>query len=193
LAYGFGLAYQPIRVFDAAAHTPTVPVFQVVDGLRAEIGRVPLQASDHIYFELPDGFDTSLLRYEFSLPEGLAPPVEAGATLGSVAVYVQDFRIGNALLRAGEGVLEYTPAYASHLYYEETAEYLLEENAEAAANYAEEAPVATEEIFLTMVVPFGISGAMLVLSLIVHFAKRNKRLRGSLHARYARYPEYKYK
>ena len=48
-------------------------------------------------------------------------------------------------------------------------------------------------MLFTLVVPIVVSAVTLVLSLAVHFIKRNKRLRGKMHERYARYPEYRYK
>jgi len=194
LEYGFRLPFEPTKIFDAAANVPTVPIFQTTEGIRTEVGRVPLRANDNMYFDLPPGFDTSLLRYEFSIPQGLEAPIEEGAVLGSVAIYVQNFRIGSALLRAAKSVPEYVP-----------------EPAIAAAPYAAGGSIAyvpqyhqeyylyigdvethfwESEIFLTLVVPIAMSVIMLIISLAVHLAKRKKRLRKKLHARYARYPEY---
>jgi len=194
LAYGFQLPFEPRKIFDAMANVPTVPIFQTREGVRTEIGRVPLRASDNIYFDLPPEFDSSLLRYEFSIPQGLAAPIEEGAVLGSVAMYVQNFRIGSALLRAAKSVPEYVPesvvamipyaaggsiAYAPQ-YYQDYYFY--------AGN--NETFFWESEIFLTLIVPIAISVVMLIISLVVHLVKRKKRLRRKLHARYARYPEY---
>jgi len=194
LAYGFQLPFEPTKIFDAAANMPTVPIFQTTEGIRTEIGRLPLRANDNIYFYLPPEFDTSLLRYAFSIPQGLAAPIEEGVVLGSVAMYVQDFRIGSALLRAAKSVPEYVPepvvaatpytaggsvAYVPQ-YYQDDYSYI----------GAYEISFWKSEIFLTLVVPIAMSAIMFIISLVVHFAKRKKRLRKKLHARYARYPEY---
>ena len=210
LDYGFGLQYAPVRIFDAAAHVPTVPVFETIDGRRTETGRVPLQAAEDVYFDLPQGFDTGHLRYEFSLPQGLAPPVEAGTVQGSVSIYVQNYRVGSALLRAGAYVPGETadepPMYDGAAYenaalypgdetVNETANEAVNETANETVSYAPDSSLyfEAEDMLFTLVVPIVVSAVTLVLSLAVHFIKRNKRLRGKMHERYARYPEYRYK
>ena len=196
LEHGFQLPFEPAKIFDAAANVPTVPIFQTTEGMRTEVGRLPLRASDNIYFDLPPGFDTSLLRYDFSIPQGLAAPIEAGAVLGSVSIYVQNFRVGSASLLAEKSVSEsiaepvaVTPtplaqagasvAYVPQYY---PAYYLYDGD--------DEIPFWENEIVLTLIVPIAMSVVMLMTSLVVHLAKRKKRMRKKLHARYARYPEY---
>jgi len=196
LDYGFAIPFTPTQVFHAPSNTPSVPVFQEVEGVRREIARVPLIAGNDIYFDLPDGFDHSQLRYSFSVPQGLAPPVEEGDVLGSVSIYVENYRIGNALLRATKSVTEYTPA----------------PDAPAAAQAAEvditlpteseiyvpsyispqpsNPPVWESEFFLTFAIPLVLSVTTLLISLIVYAAKRKNRMRRKLHTRYARYPHY---
>jgi len=194
LNYGFAIPFEPVKIFDAAANVPTVPIFKLIENERTEAGRVPLQASNNLYYDLPESFDTSLLRYEFFLPQGLALPVEEGTVLGNVAVYVDDFRLGSALLRAAESVQEYvvtTPAaaegympqpYSSLGYYDYTAE--------SGSYYSYATHIWQNEVFLTLVVPLVISATTLIISLFIHFAKRKQRLRRKLHTRYARYPDY---
>ncbi|MCL1786880.1 MAG: D-alanyl-D-alanine carboxypeptidase [Defluviitaleaceae bacterium] len=193
LAYGFDMPFEPVKVFDAAAYVPAVPVFQTVDGALREVGRVPLAAAQNMYFDLPPGFDTSLLRYEFTVPQGVAPPIETGAVLGSAAVYVGDFRIGATALRATAYVLKepgdahlYTAPEAA--YVPQYVTYIAEESSEAPPS-----DPGTREMFMMLVAPIAIAGFTLVVSLAIHLAKRNKRLRGKMHARYARYPQYRYK
>jgi len=198
LDYGFAIPFEPTQIFDAAANTPSVPVFQTIADTRTEVGRVPLKARDNIYFSLPPQFDTSLLRYEFFIPQGLAPPIEEGTVLGSVAVYIDNFRAGSASLRATVSVPEYIPASV------ETLETYAIEGSGAYApsyqnldfysygneNYDYVASFWTREILLTLTVPIAVSAITLIISLVVHFAKRKSRMRRKLHARYARYPDY---
>jgi len=200
LDYGFNLPFEATQIFDASINTPAVPIFTEVDGSRTEIGRVTLQASDNIYFDLPSGFDYSLLRYEFVIPQGLAPPIEEGAVLGNVAVYVENFRIGNAPLLATQPVLEYTAASGTSTNYitggglqyipEHYQGLYLDGNTESTGYYEHLSPIWADEIFLTFAVPLAISGITLLVSLIIYFAKRKDRMRRKLHARYARYPQY---
>jgi len=195
LEYGFAIPFLPTQIFDAQVNTPAIPVFQEVNGTRAEITRVPLRAPEDIYVYLPQGFDQSQLRYEFSIPQGLAPPVEKGTALGNAAIYVRDFRLANVQLLAGETVEVYTPTAAASdsvldghvasVYHNTEAYY---EPPAYTRGYTQ--PFWASELFFTLAVPLAISGFTLFVSLVVYFVKRKNRLRRKLHNRYARYPQY---
>jgi len=192
LDYGFAIPFIETQVFHASSNTPTVPVFQEVEGVRREIARVPLMAGGDIYFDLPYGFDHSQLRYSFSVPQGLAPPVEEGDVLGGVSIYVENFRIGNALLRATKTVTEYTPTVAVTSPVTAAAEVELPSVSEVyIPSYVSPRPPSWEsEFFLTFAIPLVLSVTTLLISLIVYAAKRKNRMRRKLHTRYARYPHY---
>ena len=200
LNYGFALPFTQVQIFDASANTPTVPVFQNINGARQEVGRVPLAAQNNLYHSLPPNFDPSQLRYEFNIPQGLAPPVEAGTALGSVSIYVENFRLGITQLVAMESAYEYVPHAQD--YAQEYAEYV-----PAAApmptlgtyDYIPISPYAPQGIFtlellMTLAVPVVVSVTTLLISLLVYLLKRKSRAKRYLHAKYARYPHYyKYK
>jgi len=200
LDYGFNLPFKPTQIFDASINTPSVPIFTDENGSRTEVDRITLSARNNIYLDLPAGFDYSLLRYEFVIPQGLAPPIEEGTVLGNVAVYIENFRIGNAPLLATMpvldnaatfenaanyatgGSLQYIPEYYQDLYLDSTPENTV--------YYDYLPPIWASEFFLTFAVPLAISGITLLISLIIYFARRKNRMRRKLHARYARYPQY---
>lgn len=192
LAYGFAVPFETTQVFAAADNTPTVPIFQEVEGVRREIGRLPLMASNNMYFDLPYGFNQGKLRHSFSIPQGLVPPIAEGDVLGSVSVYIQNFRIGNALLRATKSVDEYTFAPAA-----EESELLVSNTQNLpyvpiyeTAQYPAYPPLWQYDFFLTFAIPLVLSVTTLLISVIIYFAKRKNRMRKKLHTRYARYPHY---
>lgn len=196
LNYGFALPFEPMQIFDSTANTPKVPVYQYVAGARTEVGRVTLQARDNLYFDLPAGFDMSNLRFNMSVPQALAAPVQEGDDLGRVTVYVQDVRIGDAQLFATESV----PEFAG--YYQESAtaaisptpaspdQYVPQTPAPTGYYYEQRPPFWASEYIIMMAIPLGISVITLIISVIIFFAGRKSRMRKALHSKYARYPEY---
>ena len=192
LVYGFAFPFESVQVFNADAYTPSVPLYQTVNGVRTEVGRVTLRADENLYFDLPQGFDPATLRYNLSVPEGLAAPVAERAVLGRVTVYVHNYRIGDVSLLAAEMVETYVPpdtprgeggsiAYTMMPYelphYDDVYEYL--------------APFWENEYVRMMAIPIAISFATLVISLTAFVIKsKRRRARRILHNRYARYPEY---
>ena len=199
LNFGFSLPFKSTQIFDAQVNAPTVPVYQTINGQRTQVGRATLQATDNLYFDLPQDFDMSLLRFNLSVPQALVAPVEAGDNLGTVTVYVQNVRIGRASLVAVESVPEYlssAPA-SNEITAIETgvieyaaAPYVGVGVGEGDILYEGTLPFWMNEYVLALVVPLVISFITLLISLIVYAARRKRRMRRMLHARYARYPEY---
>jgi D-alanyl-D-alanine carboxypeptidase (penicillin-binding protein 5/6) len=195
LDYGFALPMETVTVFDSSAYSVAVPVLQEINGNPTEIGRVKLQSDTDLEFELPHGWSHSWLRYELSVPETLKPPILSGETLGRVAVYVQNIRVGETVLTARDTVFEYVPL----------AEESGEETAPAyPAAYEQEAfqfftgnfAFLNNEYVLTLIVPLILSGITLAVSTIAVLTRHKRRLRRMLktrRARFARYPHYRYK
>ena len=200
LDFGFAIPFVPMQIFDSAANTPSVPVYQHLDGVRRQVGLATLRAPEDIYFDLPADFDMSLLRYNLSVPQALVAPVQEGDDLGRVTIYVHGSRIGDAQLLAAESVHEYSPAvaaaYSSHQNSPEmyVAESGLSSGGQAYFPYeyynGQFLPSWVDEYLLMLAVPLMISIVTLLVSLIVFFARRKSRSRRMLHARYARYPKY---
>jgi len=193
LNFGFALPFIPTQIFDSAANTPTVPVYQHIEGSRNQIGSATLRAADDIYFDLPAGFDMSQLRYNLSVPQALVAPVQEGDDLGRITIYVHGVRIGDAQLLAAETVPEYYPSAA--IVADTPDAYVAEIDNYAGLPemiyYAYETsilPAWIEDYLLVLAIPLAISVVTLLVSLII--AQRRKRSRRMLHARYARYPEY---
>lgn len=201
LDFGFSLPFQPTQIFDAAANVPTVPVYQVENGTRTEIGRVALQAQENIYYDLPQGFDMSTLRFNLSVPHALVAPVAAGDNLGAVTIYVQNMRLGRAPLFATEDMgyaaptayVPETPLYTMAAYsptmYPIPDEYPTPAPYEPSGGYPTPS-LWQSEYLLLFAVPLAISLITLLVSLVIFIAGRRGRMRRSLHMRYARYPHY---
>lgn len=196
LDFGFALQYEPVQIFEAAANTPTVPLYQRVDGTRTGVGRVTLRANNDLYFDLPPGFDTSQLRYVLHVPQALEAPVNEGSIHGRMTIYVDDFRIGDISLAAVETVPVYTPdpppaveeSPAPTVAIEYAPVYHAQFHTEPAP-----APFWSNELLLTMAIPLAVSVLTLVGSLVVYAARRKRRAKKILHERYARYPHYRYR
>lgn len=195
LAYGFAFPFESVQIFNADAYTPSVPIYQTVGNTRMEIGRVTLRADENLYFDLPQGFDPAQLRYNLSVPEGLAAPVEERAVLGRVTVYVQDYRIGDIALLSTETVAVYVPtmdvAHSEGGSIAYTAiPYELPYSYGSAYEYLA-APLWENEYVRMMAIPIAVSIVTLVVSLTAFIIKsKRRRARRMLHNRYARYPEY---
>jgi len=192
LEYGFALPFEPTLVFETALHTPSVPIFENVNGVRTETGRLALAADSNIYFDLPPGFDVSQLRFVPSVPQAVAPPVAAGTALGSVSIYIGNYPLGTAILRVVNDIAVYAPipqnTESSPLMQEPVTE--IPYSSGYSYNYLAEAPFLFGEFLPALLIPLILSGVTFIAALIVHLAKRKKRTRKMLHARYARYPNY---
>jgi D-alanyl-D-alanine carboxypeptidase (penicillin-binding protein 5/6) len=185
LDFGFALPMETVKIFDAETYSVTVPVLQEINGNPTEIGRVSLRAENDMEFELPLDWSHSWLRYELSVPETLKPPVLLGETLGRVTVYVQNIRVGEAILTAQENIFAYTP--------------IIEPEEEIFPHEEEIFPheeIETENYFFTLIIPLAISGVTLLFSCVAVLTRNKRRLRRILksrRARFARYPHYRYK
>ena len=191
LNFGFAMPFVPTQIFDSAANTPTVPVYQHTEDGRRQIGRATLRALDDIYFDLPAGFDMSLLRFHLSVPQALIAPVQEGDNLGRVTIYVRGMRIGDAQLLAAECVPEYFPTVVSAPYTPDLYVAGSDIPSPEIYYYAYPGgllPAWADDYLLLFAIPIGISVVTLLISLII--SRRRKRSRRTLHARYARYPEY---
>ena len=193
LNFGFALPFVPTQIFDSAANTPTVPVYQHMEDGRKQIGHATLRANEDIYFDLPAGFNMADLRYNLSVPQALIAPVQEGDDLGRVTIYVRGVRIGDAQLLAVESVQEYYPSIAEAPYtpYLYVAETDIANNTPDVVYYAHESsllPAWLDDYLLLLTIPLGVSAFTLFASLLL--ARRRKYSRRMLHARYARYPEY---
>ena len=196
LDFGFALPFEPTLVFETALHTPSVPIFENIDGVRTETGRLTLAASSNVYFDLPPGFDTTQLRLVPSIPQAVAPPIAAGTAIGSVAIYIGDYPLGTTVLRAVNDVAPYTPTPqtpANTPVVQEPATEILYSGGRGYGhgyNYLAEAPFLLGDFLPALLIPLILSCVTFIIALIMHFAKRKKRTRKMLHARYARYPNY---
>jgi hypothetical protein len=199
LRYGFALPMENITVFDSDAYSVTVPVEQEIGGNMTEIGRVSLRATEDLTFELPHDWSNSWLRYELSAPETLAPPVEADTAVGRVTVYVQDIRVGEAMLLTRETVLPYTPPEYPE---PESETEAAEENAQHEIIH-EQFQIFTgvfsflnNEYVLTLIVPLTLSFTTLAVSFFLMVTREKRRMRRILRqrrVRFNRYPHYRYK
>lgn len=202
LRYGFALPMEYVTVFDAAAYSVTVPVKQEIGGNLIEIARVPLAASSNLEFELPHNWQMNWLRYELSAPEMLPPPVMADSAVGRVAVYVQNIRVGDAILTATDTVFEYVPATPAEVYEPYTPTETIPE-IHYVIEYQPMPQIFTgrlaflnNEYVLTLIIPLSLSLITLAISIFMVATRHKRRLRKMLRkrrARFDRYPHYRYK
>jgi len=197
LRYGFALPMEYVTVFDSAAYSVTVPVKQEIGGNMTEIGRVRLAASNDLTFELPHGWSNSWLRYELSVPETLAPPVLTDATLGRVAVYVQNIRVGEVTLTSQDSVFAYTPGYDyAETVYEPAPEIYPAEIYDPFQIFTGALSFLNNEYVLTLIIPLTLSLLTLSISFFVVATRHKRRLRRMLRqrrTRFDKYPHYRYK
>lgn len=198
LSYGFALPMDYVTVFDSSSYSVAVPVKQEIGGNLTEIGRVRLQSDNDLQFELPLGWSHSWLRYELSVPEILAPPVLLGETIGRVAVYVQNIRVGDVALTARDAVFAYTPpvydetAYSAH----EPAEYYAPAIYSRYEIFTGRLAFLNNEYILTLAIPLSLSLVTMVAALIAVLTREKRRMRRMLKARkakFSRFPHYRYK
>jgi len=190
LDFGFSIPFEEIMVFEADVYTPTVPVYQNVDGQLIEVGRVTLQANNDISFTLPYGFDRTQLRYNLSIPEALQPPVQEGEVLGRVAVYVQNLRVGEENLFAQNAVLPYVFSL------DNTGYYVLNPDAyysHTYDNYETFNPhYWVRDYVYTFMIPLIITGIMIAIATVLLITRRKRRMSSVTRSRgrYARYDKY---
>ena len=201
MSFGFSMPFEEKRVFESGAYTRRVPVYQEVNGIPLNVGYVAIQADENLYFKLPVDFDSRELRYELSIPERIAPPVLAGDVVGQVAVYIQNIRAGEVELIAQNLVLSLPPS--------------TENNYQAAGGSERTGPthnitppaypgypsltayptIWDNEYFLTVALPIAISIATILLSALIIFISRRRRMRKDLYdnRRMQYYKSYRYR
>jgi len=195
MSFGFSLPFEERRVFEAESYIRKVPVYQEVNGTPLNVGYATLKADQDLLFKLPVDFDVRDLRYNLNIPERLTPPIEAGDSLGSVAVYVQGLRAGEVELLAQNVVLGLPPATEAE---EPTAgggEYARSPGYPAynQAGYPSLAAYypATrfwENPYLQeLALPLAIILVALILTLIIVLSGRKRRMRRALAGKYSRY------
>ena len=203
MSFGFSMPFEERVVFEFAAYTRMVPVYQDINGTPLNIGYVTLQADDDLRFMLPADFNNSDLRYNLSIPERVSPPVLVGDSIGTVAVYVQNIRAGEvellaqnlvlALPASGEefgaggsdntGLTPYTGYPQPGRYYPTLAVYP-----------AQISPIWNDEYLFTIALPIAISGISLLIAIITIVTSRKRRMRRILRKRHVRYSQsYRYR
>jgi hypothetical protein len=196
LDFGFSLPMEDVTVFDASLYSVTVPVEQEIGGNMVEIGRVTLAATEDLTFALPHGWSHSWLRYELSVPETLAPPVQADTAVGRVAVYVQNIRAGEVTLTAQDSVFAYIPGYEYEALYYTPLELYLPEIPPRPEVFTGALSFLNNEYVLTLAIPLSLSLPTLAISFFVVATRHKRRLRKMLRqrrTRFNRYPHYRYK
>jgi D-alanyl-D-alanine carboxypeptidase (penicillin-binding protein 5/6) len=194
LNYGFALEMETVTVFDSSAYSIATPVFQEINGNQTEIGRVRLMSDRDLKFELPRDWSNSWLRYELSVPETLAAPVEIGETVGRVAVYVQNIRVGELPLTARDAVLPYTPPVYDDELENFSGKFFEKFSENENVFFTGALSFLNNEYVLTLVIP--LSCVTLMISIIAVLTRNKRRIRKMLRmrrARFARYPHYRYK
>jgi D-alanyl-D-alanine carboxypeptidase len=105
LNFAFALPFEERVVFIAQTYTPIVPVFATINGERAEIYRLTLQADRDLTASVPAHFDLSWLSLNLTVQQNIVAPVAAGDVLGSLSVYAQNSLLGTVSLMAQSNVL----------------------------------------------------------------------------------------
>jgi D-alanyl-D-alanine carboxypeptidase (penicillin-binding protein 5/6) len=194
LDYGFSLPMEEVLVFDSSAYSITVPVLQEIGGNPTEIGRVRLMSDSDLKFELPHDWSHSWLRYELSVPENLAAPVLLGQTVGRVAVYVQNVRVGEVTLTARDAVFEYVPPTEAEPAYEPAE--IFSAARDDFQVFSGRLSFLNNEYILTLAIPLSLSLITILVSIVSVATRHRRRLRRILRqrrARFSRYPHYRYK
>jgi D-alanyl-D-alanine carboxypeptidase (penicillin-binding protein 5/6) len=195
LDYGFALPMENVTVFDASTYAISVPVLQEINGNQTEVGRVRLMSDTSLNFNLPPDWSHSWLRYEVVAPETLVPPVNENESLGRVAVYVQNLRVGDVPLTARDTVYAYTPPVYSDEPQNEVPSrvFVFKNSNEIFTGYLS---FLNNEYVITLAIPLAISFATLLFALIAALTRNKRRLRRILRSRrthFSRYPHYRYK
>ena len=202
MSFGFSMPFEERLVFESAAYSRVVPVYQDINDTPLNVGYVTLRANSDLYFMLPVDFDIRDLRYELSIPERVAPPILAGDSLGRVTVYVQNVRAGEVELLAQNLVLALPAATID------------EEQGAGGGESAGLAPYAgyphvsgsypslavyptnlwSNEYIQTFALPIAISALMLFVSIIIAVTSRKRRMRKVLRNNYMQYSQsYRYR
>ena len=201
MSYGFSMPFEKRLVFESAAYTRMVPVYQDVNGSPLNVGYVTLQASSDLHFMLPIDFDNRELRYALSIPEYVAPPVLAGDSLGRVTVYVQNVRAGDVELLAQNLVLalpSYEPEEPGAGGGENTATVSYISYPQPGGNYPSLAVYPTNawanEYLFTVALPIAASALTLIVAIIIVATSRKRHMRKTLGGKYTRYAKsYRYR
>ena len=199
MSFGFSMPFEERLVFESAAYTRMVPVYQNINGEPLNIGYVTVQAGEDLHFMLPVDFDIRELRFDLSIPERVAPPVIAGDSLGRVTIYVQNVRAGEIELVAQNLVLALPPPQ------EADPGAGGGDNASLYSGYPQPGydyptlavyptPLWGMEFLLTLVLPIAVSIITLITSAVIVIVGRRRRMRKIIQNKYARYSRaYKYK
>ena len=201
MSFGFSMPFEERLVFESEAYIRMVPVYQYINDSPLHIGYVTLRADNDLHFMLPVDFDARDLRYDLTIPNKLAPPVQVGDVLGKVAVFVQNIKAGEVELIAQNLVMElpvsdtteetwagggdttgiFTPGYPQPgSYYPNLAVYPTN--------------LWPEEYLQDLALPIGIIIATLIISLCFIATSRRRRMKKLLSNRYVKYSKsYRYR
>jgi D-alanyl-D-alanine carboxypeptidase len=198
LAYGFLLPYEEQIIFDGNAYERVVPVYHEAE----QIGEVTLTGADDLLYLLPQGFNRADIRYEVDWPRQLSPPILIGDTLGTVACFIQDKKVGEVALTAANPVFVPVPpttdpdpmATMPVMATETTPLNLPRPEPEEAYRESEATtsrlfePLWETDYLLTFAVPLALSAAALLVSVLLFIFKRKRRQAQILKFdRYVRY------
>ena len=200
LSFGFSMPFEERLVFEAAAYSRIVPVYQEVNGEPLNIGNVTLRADSDIYFLLPIDFDIRDLRIDLSIPTRATPPILEGDPIGSLEVYVQNIRAGEVDLLAQNLVLALPTTnndddepraggseYAGMIPPPHPAYY---PSYPSLSVYP--TPVLPIESMLALAIPIAMSALTLLIGVIITIRKR--RVKKTLYNKYSKYYQsYRYK
>ena len=189
MSFGFSMPFEERLVFESAAYSRTVPVYQDINGTPLNIGYVTVRADDDLHFMVPVDFDGRELRYNLSIPERVAPPILAGDVLGQVTVYIQNVRAGNVDLIAQNLVLALpaAPGEEPGAGGSESTDIGLTYYAPpTGGNYpylsAYPTTIWDNEYLLTIALPVAVAGLTILISLIVIVSSRRRRMRKILRS-----------
>jgi len=190
LRFGFDIPFEEVTVFENERYTPTIPVYQNINGSTIEIGRVIIRADNDISFNLPYGFNRAELRYELSIPETLTPPVVAGEVLGRVTVYAQNLRVGEENLIARNTVSFYVPSppdYAENINLWFPSEYPVHLYQPEYYEYVEDPHYWIMDYLVTFMIPLALTGIMLAIATVVFMTRRQRRSKKMFKGKQSRY------
>jgi len=191
LRFGFEIPFEEVTVFENERYTPTIPVYQNINGSTIEIGRVIIRADNDITFNLPYGFDRSEIRYELSIPEKLTPPVIAGEVLGRVSVYAQNLRVGEQNLIARNTVSHYIPSsspdHAESLTFLQPSEYLPYMYQPEYYEYVDNPHYWIMDYLITFMIPLALTGVMLAIATVAFMTRKQRRAKRMFKGKQSRY------
>ena len=201
LSFGFSMPFEERRVFEAASYIRMVPVYQNINGNPLNIGYATARADNDLYFMLPADFDIRDLRYDLIIPGRLSPPVQAGDSIGTVAVYVQDIRAGEVELFSQNLVIGLPNTESEEEPWAgggESPEPPTTSGGYPAGHYPSltvyPSSLWASEHFETFVLPISIIVLALIVSLIIIATSRKRRMKKLLNNRYVKYSRsYRYR